>query len=149
VDNADPELFRGRPYVLTPDNLEHPVARDFRAWLGRVGAREVVMGAEEHDRVVAFSSHLPQLASTALASLLEGEEVLAGPGLIGATRLAMSSYDIWRDILVTNTESITEALTAYIQKLEHLRENLRSRAAQEEFSRAEGFARALRKNTNL
>lgn len=144
VENADADLFRGRPYVLTTGALDHKVALVFREWLARIGAREVVMGADEHDRVIAFSSHLPQLASTALASLLSDQEVLAGPGLIGATRLALSSYDIWRDILVTNAEPIAEALTAYIQKLEHLRENLRSREAQEEFTRAEQFARELR-----
>ena len=76
--------------------------------------------------------------------MLNNEEVLAGPGLIGATRLALSSYEIWRDILATNAEPITEALTAYIQRLEHLRENLRTREAQEEFARGAEFARSLR-----
>ncbi len=147
VENAEADLFRGRPYCLTPsdpEQLASGVALEFRRWLGRIGAREIVLGAEEHDYRVAFSSHLPQLAATALASLLNGEEVLAGPGLIGATRLALSSYEIWRDIMATNAEPITEALTAYIQKLEHLRENLRTREAQEEFARGSEFARSLR-----
>ena len=52
---------------------------------------------------------------------------VAGPGLSDSTRLALSSYDLWRDIVSTNTEPIVEALTAYIQKLDHLRENLRTR----------------------
>ena len=126
VENAEADLFRGRPYVLTPANpgeLEHPVARAFREWLKRIGAQEVVLGADEHDRRVAFSSHLPQLASTALASVLADREVLAGPGLIGSTRLALSAYEIWRDILATNAEPIADALTVYIQKLEYLRDN--------------------------
>ena len=136
VANAGADLFRNAQYCLTPADpadLETPAARAFRDWIRRFGAREVVVGAEEHDRMVALSSHLPQLASTALASLLaDDEELLAGPGLVGATRLAMSSYDIWRDILMTNSGAISEALTAYIQKLEYLRENLRSRALEEE-----------------
>jgi prephenate dehydrogenase len=70
---------------------------------------------------------------------------LAGPGLIGATRLAMSPYEVWRDILMTNSTDIAEALTAYIQKLEYLRENLRSRAMEEEFQRACETARNLRR----
>jgi prephenate dehydrogenase len=147
VGNAEADLFQGRPYCLTPGNPEQlasGVALELREWIGRIGAQEVVLGAEEHDYRVAFSSQLPQLASTALASLLNGEEVLAGPGLLGATRLALSSYEIWRDILATNAEPITEALTAYIQRLEHLRENLRTREAQEEFARGAEFARSLR-----
>jgi prephenate dehydrogenase len=148
VANAGADLFRNAQYCLTPADpadLETPAARAFRDWIRRSGAREVVVGAEEHDRMVALSSHLPQLASTALASLLaDDEELLAGPGLVGATRLAMSSYDIWRDILMTNSGAISEALTAYIQKLEYLRENLRSRALEEEFQRASETAQSIR-----
>jgi prephenate dehydrogenase len=148
VSNAEPLLFRNAPYCLTPSDpadLETPQARKFRGWLAKFAAREIVVGAEEHDRLVALSSHLPQLASTALASLLAEDEVLAGPGLIGATRLAMSPYEVWRDILMTNSTDIAEALTAYIQKLEYLRENLRSRAMEEEFQRACETARNLRR----
>jgi prephenate dehydrogenase len=148
VANADAALFRNAQYCLTPSDpaeLEKPAAREFRDWIGRFGAREVVVGADEHDRMVALSSHLPQLASTALASLLaDDDELLAGPGLLGATRLAMSSYEIWRDILMTNSGAISEALTAYIQKLEYLRESLRSRAMEEEFQRASETAGKLR-----
>ncbi len=147
VENAEPDLFRGRPYVLTPGNpseLQHPAAHELREWLEKMGALEVIVGAQEHDRRVAFSSHLPQLASTALAALLASEETLAGPGLVGATRLALSAYEIWRDILLTNPDAIAEALTAYIQKLEYLRDNLSSRTMQREFESAAGFANGLR-----
>jgi len=68
---ADGGLFRGRTWALTPDEpseLATPAARDFRSWLERIGARIMVLDAEEHDRVVALTSHLPQLASTALAA---------------------------------------------------------------------------------
>ena len=151
VQSADAQLFAGRPYVLTPsspEELDTPAAAPFIAWLKKIGARTVVMGAEEHDRLVAFSSHVPQLISTALAAALaesapEAARV-AGPGLIDATRLALSSYDLWRDILATNTGAITEALTTYITKLEHVRDNLRTRQLQDEFANGAGFARRLR-----
>ena len=55
---------------MRPAELETPAARDFRAWLERIGARLVVLDSDEHDRVVSLTSHLPQLASTALASLV-------------------------------------------------------------------------------
>ena len=147
VENAEADLFRGRIYVLTPgsaEELEHPVARWFSDWLDRIGAKKIILGADEHDRRVAFSSHLPQLASTALASVLADRDVLAGPGLLGSTRLALSAYEIWRDILATNSDPIADALSSYIQKLEYLRDNLRSRAMQEEFEAASRFARRLR-----
>jgi prephenate dehydrogenase len=146
---AEANLFRNRPYILTPGDLETEAAQGFRSWLDKIGARVVVLGADEHDRLVAFSSHLPQLASTALASTISevspDSAQVAGPGLVDATRLALSSYELWRDIVSTNTEPIVEALTAYIQKLDHLRENLRTRQLQDEFTVAAEFARQLRR----
>jgi prephenate dehydrogenase len=152
---ADADLFRGATWVLTPEDpgdLASAQARDLIHWLHRLGARPVSMGPEEHDRVVSLTSHLGQLASTALAStvaenLLPAERLaVAGPGLVDMTRLALSSYDLWRDILATNTEPIDRALGAYIQKLEHLRENLRTRQLQEEFERGAELAGRLRKS---
>jgi len=144
---ADADLFQNRPYVLTPsDPAEIDAA--FLAMLHSIGAHPVIMGAAEHDRLVAASSHLPQLASTALASTLYSEYAgaaqVAGPGLLDSTRLALSSYDLWRDIVSTNTVAIEEALSAYIQKLEHIRENLRTRQLQQEFTDGAAFARKLR-----
>ena len=148
---ADAQLFQGRPYVLTPgapEELETPLAAEFVRWVQAIGARPIVLGAEEHDRLVAASSHLPQLGATALASAISEYEpearVVTGPGLVDATRLALSSYDLWRDIVATNTAAIDDALAAYIQKLEFLRENLRTRELQEEFKRAARFAQSIR-----
>jgi prephenate dehydrogenase len=150
---ADGNLFRDRTWVLTPDTsseLETPAASDFRTWLGRIGARIVILDANEHDRVVALTSHLPQLASTALGATVAdrlGDAArlqVAGPGLEDMTRLALGSYDLWRDIVATNTHHIERALAVYIQKLEHMRENLRTRQLQEEFERGVLLASRLR-----
>ena len=152
--SADPELFRGRVWALTPldpADIETPAACDFRGWLERIGARVMILDPDEHDRTVALTSHLPQLASTALAAVLEerlGRSkslAVAGPGLIDTTRLALSAYDLWRDILATNADHIDRALAAYLQELEHIRENLKTRQLQTEFERAAGLARRVRK----
>jgi prephenate dehydrogenase len=151
---ADPDLFSGRTYVLTPgspEELETPAARAFVEWVRRIGAKPVILGAAEHDRLVSFTSHLPQLASTALAATIAenltapGDLQVAGPGLIDSTRLALSAYELWRDILATNTKPIEQALTAYINELEQLRENLRTRRAQEAFVRGAELAGRLRR----
>ena len=151
--SADPELFRGRTWVLTPDDpaeLETPAAAGFRQWLERIGARIAVLDCDEHDRVVALTSHLAQLASTAFAATLEehvhspADLTVAGPGALDMTRLALSSYDLWRDILATNSGHIDRALSSYIQELEHIRENFRTRELQWEFVRAAALAARLR-----
>ncbi len=150
---ADADLFQDRTWVLTPEEpaaMETAQAADLVAWIRRVGGRPVVMDPEEHDQVVALTSHLAQLASTALAATVAGNLqpperlAVAGSGLRDMTRLALSSYELWRDIVATNTEPIERALGLYIQELEHLRENLRTRQLEEEFRKAAELAGRLR-----
>jgi prephenate dehydrogenase len=153
VSEADPDLFNGRTYVLTPgkpEELDTPAAREFREWLRRIGAKPFVLQAAEHDRIVSYTSHLAQLASTALAATVseqvaEDERAISGPGLQDSTRLALSSYDLWRDIIATNAAAIDQALSAYIQKLDHIRQNLKTRDLQKEFEQAASLAARLRK----
>jgi prephenate dehydrogenase len=139
---ADADLFQDRPWILTGDP-DHPVAREFRKWIALFGAREIVLDAAAHDRLVAWASHLPQLTSTALASVLEERAPdsagIAGPGLFDMTRLAMSSYDLWSDILRTNAPAVTVALDAYIAKLQALKDNFEA-----EFAKGAHFANSLR-----
>jgi prephenate dehydrogenase len=135
---AEADLFRGRPWILT-EAVEHPL----RDWIAAFGAREIILDAARHDRLVAWSSHLPQLASTGLASVLAEQApdaaAVAGPGLMDTTRLALSSFDLWGDILKTNSREIAIALDAYIRKLTELRDH-----AETEFTVASDFARRLR-----
>jgi prephenate dehydrogenase len=118
--------------------------------LERIGARILVMPPAGHDRVVAFTSHLPQLASTALAVVLaehvnmDDHGLVAGPGAIDSTRLALSPFDVWRDILSTNSGNIAGALDSYIAALEDLRHKLRHPDTCAAFGKAQEFARRLR-----
>ncbi len=145
VRGADGGLFRGRTYVLTAEHW-------LRGWVEKMGGRVVILGAEEHDRTVAYTSHLTQLVATALAGTvtkaLPGEEVqVSGPGLIDTTRLAQSSYDVWRDILVTNREEVDGALGAMIARLEGMRASLGENEGQ--FAEGAELRRRLVRSVNL
>ena len=153
VDNADADLFQGARYALTPYSRHHldtPIARSFVAWLDRIGARVLILDAELHDEIVTWTSHLPQLVSTALAvAVMENVKVpedleLSAGGLRDASRLAESSYKVWRDVCITNAENIERALTTFTQALEHLRDNLRSRELENIFERANELRRRLK-----
>ena len=128
IENADAAFFESARYVLTPsspDHLEDGRVQAFSALLESIGARPFVADARSHDRAVAFLSHLPQLLSTGLASLIaeQGAEdflptEMAASGFRDVTRLADSPYEVWRDICLTNIENIQSALEALIDKLE-------------------------------
>ena len=149
VESAEADLFRDRPYVLTPQgvDLDRGTAAELKATIEAIGARLVVLDPEEHDRLVALVSHLPQLLSTALGEVLAAEPdaaKVAGPAVTEMTRLAMSPYTMWQDIFTTNEDPIDAILATYIAKLEELRRNLQKPSTEQAFDRAAAAARALR-----
>ena len=130
-----------------PKDPGKPQFEEFRDWIVRIGARPIVLDADEHDRLVAFTSHVPQLISTALASILadvEGAGAVAGPGVLGLTRLAVSPFSIWRDVFRTNEKHVEEALSRLIAKLKDIQECVTSDTLSIEFERAAAAAKDLR-----
>ena len=129
---ARPDLFNHRPWIFTPTPATPTAALDRLFEFARgLGAKPSRMDAAEHDRVMAFLSHLPQLAASALMDVVgssagEAGLRLAGRGLVDTTRLASSPPDIWRDICATNADAIGEALDVLIDRLSDLRADLRS-----------------------
>ncbi len=150
---AEADLFVGKPYVVTPVNhadIDTPTQCVFLSWLKKFGTRVLVLSPEEHDHAVAFTSHLPQLLSTALSTVIAGEfgesadTLPFGPGLLDMTRLSQSSYDIWHDILSTNSKEVRHVLQVYIDKLTLFRQNLTTSDVQKHFLCAGVLAAALR-----
>jgi len=149
VQNAEAGLFAGRPYVLTEPSRPSPLLAEFEDLLGKLDVQIVRMSPEEHDTAVAFTSHLPQLISTALAKTIaeQGSSAfhnVVGPGLLDMTRLALSAPDLWTSILRTNSESVASALDLFISTLNSLRGQLTSDEMTGEFLEAAAFARQLR-----
>lgn len=153
VEEAVPELFEGRPYVLVPahkDDWDKPQVQEFTRWITLIRARPLLLEADEHDRLVAFTSHLPQLMSTALGLVLgdvAGVSDVSGPAVLELTRLALSPFNIWRDILATNQRHIEAALELLIAQLKHFQEDVASDALADDFTRAANAARYLRQIT--
>jgi prephenate dehydrogenase len=146
LEHAEASLFRNARYALVPlrrDDLTDPRVNAFSALLTEVQALPFVTDAVTHDRAVAFLSHLPQLVSTGLASLIaeqSGEKSVsldfAGPGFRDITRLAESPYPVWRDICVTNDDNIRAALDLLVQKLERIKLHLSDGELEREFKQA-------------
>jgi len=162
VAHADAELFRGAKYVLIGEASERSTSDagmageqdagvvGFVALVEALGAQPRWLDAETHDWAVAIVSHLPQLVSVALAGVVRDEMdetglpvTLAGPGLRDTLRLAGSSYEIWRDIGLTNTDNIARALDRVAQAIEHLRTRLASRELEGEFAAANELYKML------
>ncbi len=135
--HARPDLFVGRPWLLTPgwdgvesDRATTAAVEKLTAFVTALGAQPRLVAPAAHDRLLAYLSHLPQLTASALMQVV-GDAVghdglaLAGRGLADTTRLASSPSDIWRDIASTNADEIDRALDALIAILSELRADLR------------------------
>jgi prephenate dehydrogenase len=104
------------------------------------------MDPVKHDELCAWVSHLPQMLSTALAALLEDKfgdapeiAAIGGRALKETTRLGASPYSMWRDVALTNTGPVADTLLALEQRLQHVRENLRTPGLRDEFALANRF----------
>jgi prephenate dehydrogenase len=149
---ADANLFRGAVWLFTdaPGAVRSKRAleliENWRELVVQMGSRVIDIPPARHDEMVAWVSHLPQFTATALSALLE-EEVgdapelkdVGGRALREMTRLGASPFSMWRDIAATNTTAIEKALLALEQRLQHIRENLRTPALREEFEQANRF----------
>jgi prephenate dehydrogenase len=146
IEHADAGLFRGAVWLVTTIQGGHAVTprqQEYLDLLSAVGARVITMDGERHDRLCAWISHLPQMIATALACSLREEfgddealNQIGGRALREMTRIAHSPYSMWRDIAMTNTGNIEDALARFEQQLAHLRENLRGPGLREMFEEA-------------
>jgi prephenate dehydrogenase len=135
---AEPSLFGGRRVIITPCERSSPQGMQIIEALYRaLGAKVETMDAQTHDQLLAYSSHLPQLAASALALALAQARVgdrlafeYGASGLRDTSRLALSPPEIWRDICITNRAPILQALALYRAALDDLQQLIEQSDAQ-------------------
>jgi prephenate dehydrogenase len=115
VANADASLFNGSLCLVTPTRkTDRAALRLVETLWKKAGARVGRMSPAEHDRALAFTSHLPHAAAFSLINAVPGSYLgLAAGGLKDTTRVAGSDAEIWVDIFLSNKTSILSALKAF------------------------------------
>lgn len=122
VQHAQAELYEGATVVLTPVEGTDPGALDQVRQLWRsVGATSTLLSPEEHDTILAQTSHLPHLVASALVNALaRGWGRYGGPGFLDSTRVAASDPALWKDIFLSNATEVVRALARFRKQLENL-----------------------------
>ena len=124
VENADAELYKGKPVILTP--IERTLTRKIdqaEAMWQALGCRVTRMSPESHDAAFAAVSHLPHLIAFALMNSIAGQPrgkeflALAGPGFRDFSRIAASDPHVWRDVLIANREELAAQVQHFQQAL--------------------------------
>ncbi|GAC1622073.1 MAG: prephenate dehydrogenase/arogenate dehydrogenase family protein [Vulcanimicrobiaceae bacterium] len=116
-DAASADIFADRVWTYDA-GAPGPSAERARAFIADMGARAVAIGSDEHDRVVALTSHLPQVLAVALGAHLAARQDeahvvdLCGTGMASMLRLGASSWEVWRAVLAANDTSVAKELRA-------------------------------------
>jgi prephenate dehydrogenase len=122
---SDPLLYQSALWVLCPPQ-DFPKERleSAKALVAAVGARVAILYPDLHDAAVARISHVPQVLASVLSGWAGSKEryaeaslALAAGGFRDMTRLALSSWEVWRDILATNPSPIAEGLQDLSERL--------------------------------
>ncbi|MCY3018710.1 MAG: prephenate dehydrogenase/arogenate dehydrogenase family protein [Planctomycetota bacterium] len=119
IDAAEQVQLVGAPCVITPtphtDNEAYRTVEEF--WKA-LGLRTLRLAPDEHDAVLARSSHLPHLLAAALVSMQTPRSLdISGPGLRDMTRLAAGDPAMWSDIAAQNAPELSKALKELGQEL--------------------------------
>ena len=121
------ELLQGRRIILCDNKslLSGKKGIFLIDLLHSAGCSTLCMTPDEHDRIIAKVSHLPQLLSTLLMAYCGDSIHSSGPGFATITRLAGSSWQIWRDIIATNSDNIADELEHFSRELARLSQEVR------------------------
>ncbi|OYD09973.1 prephenate dehydrogenase [Paludifilum halophilum] len=126
-------LFENAYYILTPfpETPLSKVQRLSRLLVTATRAQLVIMNPEHHDRIVGAISHLPHILAAGLVNQVdrynesnEWFHRLAAGGFRDLTRIAASDPVMWRDILLSNRESILGLMQDWIREMERVKEAL-------------------------
>jgi prephenate dehydrogenase len=128
--SSRPGSFDGATVYITPTDASTADAVSLaRALWTSVGGMVTEIGVDEHDRRLAWTSHLPQVVSSVLAAALAEQGIARGdlgPGGRDVTRLAASSPAMWRDILADNAAAVADAIGAVERRLASIRTAIES-----------------------
>lgn len=154
-ENADPYLFENAIYVLTPlPNSSPLLLNSLKGLLQAIGAQVITLAPEEHDRIAAEVSHLPQLLAIALTNFMMREGVesasrlqLAAGGFRDMTRIAASPFSLWRDILSSNPVNLRKSLQEFTATLQSLADQLEDDGLEKSFQRANQWRQLIPRDT--
>ena len=130
AEAARHNLFRGRVTVITPTERSDPAAVEtVEAFWQAIGSRVVRLSPDEHDSLLARTSHLPHLIASSLsaATPANGDALsLTGPGWADTTRIAAGDPELWRQIFLANRGHTLSALADFERVLKSWRAALES-----------------------
>ncbi|MFN3739941.1 MAG: prephenate dehydrogenase [Thermodesulfovibrionales bacterium] len=152
IDDARAELFEGARCIITPTDRtdRNSLERISQLWKN-IGCHVELMDPYRHDEIYGAVSHLPHIIAYSLVNTIGeiNDEFIkySGQGFKDATRIALSSPELWRDIVVYNRENLLrflEVFRAEIEKIDEYLKNNKAEAIRENFQKARQLRERIR-----
>jgi len=152
IDDARADLFNSARCIITPTENSDESAREkvISIW-SAIGARVELMDPFRHDEIYAVVSHFPHIVAYAIVNTVgdinSGYIDYAGQGFKDTTRIALSSPELWRDIVIYNRENLLKLLEVFGKNIDDIKRLLKeadSEGIKELFTKAQELRRRLR-----
>ncbi len=139
-NDASADYLNGVKFMISPaSNVPEEIVKKHTDFLTKLNFQVFEMNPEIHDRIIAYTSHLPQFISTALAlsvGPIDNSEQTLGRGMYSMTRLASSPPEMWNDIIRYNSEEIIDAISVFSSALSELKKDIKDGSITEKFNAA-------------
>jgi prephenate dehydrogenase len=129
IESSDPKLFENKVCIISGWSDEQSKKIVSEIWR-KIGSKIVVIPPEEHDKLLAFTSHLPHVIAFSAVKTLEKlrteknekktKTYIAGGSLKDITRVAQSPTEMWVDIFTQNSKNISDAVKTFQKQVSHL-----------------------------
>ena len=125
IDSASDELFEGKVCVISGWSSDRAKEKISHIW-EVIGSRVIYMSPEEHDRTLAFISHLPHVIAFSVLRALPRISFMGG-SLSDITRVARSPAEMWADIFTENSDMLVFALQTFISEIEKFKISIKEK----------------------
>ena len=131
LENALDNMFEGKNCVITPTiSTERKALNKLRDFWISMKMHVLSYSPQEHDKAVAFFSHLPHLVSSTLAKSLSDQPIewrkVSGNGLRDTTRIAAGDPYLWKQITMMNRENVLDAINSIENNLNLVKEMIKN-----------------------
>ena len=127
---GSPDLFKDRWTILTPDSeVKNSDIKKISLFWESMGSKVKIMSAEDHDRILSLTSHLPHVIAYNIVKTAMGDDEkmkkdvirYSAGGLRDFTRIAASNPTMWKDIFIGNSDLIIDAINNFSRNLEEFK----------------------------
>ena len=152
---GSPDLFKDRWTILTPDSeVKNSDIKKISLFWESMGSKVKIMSAEDHDRILSLTSHLPHVIAYNIVKTAMGDDEkmkkdvirYSAGGLRDFTRIAASNPIMWKDIFIDNSDLIIDGINKFSKSLDEFKKAITEKDSKkllEIFKKSKEFREAI------